>query len=309
MRVTAVVPLYPPNSRVGAWLATHELLRGLVDAGHTVEVFPMLQKGFKPYSLGGVRVYPQGRKADSLAKADVIISHMGDGGATHREALVLGKPSVRLVHGGTLDIRVLAGSALVVCNSEATLDQISKWPGNKIVVHPPTNPDSFKTTPGDKVTLVNLSPPKGGEIFWRLAVANPDIEFLGVTGGYGNQVMGTAKNVTVIPNTKNMKNDVYAKTKVLLMPSFAESWGMVAVEAMYSGIPVIAKPTPGLRESLGDAGIWVDSTSTKPWSLALRDLLIPENWEIASKKSLARSLEFDPTASKEKFVRAIEGLV
>jgi hypothetical protein len=45
------------------------------------------------------------------------------------------------------------------------------------------------------------------------------------------------------------------------MPSHYESWGMVASEAMASGIPVICSDTPGLRENCGDAAIYAERTA------------------------------------------------
>ncbi|MFI7020964.1 glycosyltransferase [Streptomyces sp. NPDC050164] len=47
---------------------------------------------------------------------------------------------------------------------------------------------------------------------------------------------------------------------------------MAAVEALASGIPVIAHPTPGLREALGDAGTFVDRADYRAWGNTIRDL-------------------------------------
>ncbi|MFE4971343.1 glycosyltransferase [Kitasatospora sp. NPDC056651] len=61
-----------------------------------------------------------------------------------------------------------------------------------------------------------------------------------------------------------MRERVYARSRVVLMPSSHESWGRVGVEAFASGIPVIAHPTPGLAECLGHAGIYVPGTISTP---------------------------------------------
>ena len=92
-----------------------------------------------------------------------------------------------------------------------------------------------------------------------------------------------------------MKDDVWARTKVLLMPSTYESYGMVAVEALASGIPVIACPTPGLKESLDYAGIFPHSTSLKLWQSELARLLTDDNYYAErSQLALQRSKEIDP---------------
>src|SRR5690606_19054142 len=99
--------------------------------------------------------------------------------------------------------------------------------------------------------------------------------FLGVTGIYGRQqdLAGLA-NVEVIPHVPHpeMRGRVYARTRVLLVPSSYESWGRVASEAICSGIPVVAHPTPGLRECLGDAGLFVDRRDVDGWVRTLANL-------------------------------------
>jgi glycosyltransferase involved in cell wall biosynthesis len=57
------------------------------------------------------------------------------------------------------------------------------------------------------------------------------------------------------------------------MPSAYESWGMVASEAICGGIPVIAFPTPGLKENLDYAGIFVPPHSIQEWVDAIQKLL------------------------------------
>jgi len=105
-----------------------------------------------------------------------------------------------------------------------------------------------------------------------------------------------------------MRERVYARTKVLLMPSSYESWGRVGVEAMASGIPVVAHPTPGLCESLGEAGIFVDRNDLDGYEAVLRKLMTRTEYGLASKKAQARSAELDPTAELASWCDAVEAL-
>jgi glycosyltransferase involved in cell wall biosynthesis len=75
------------------------------------------------------------------------------------------------------------------------------------------------------------------------------------------------------------------------MPSERETWGMTGVEAMASGIPVIAHPTPGLLESLGDAGVFVDRSDADGWVEQIERLHDPTEWATASAKALTRAAE------------------
>lgn len=307
MRILARVPLYPPSSMVGSWLATHACLAHMAARGHEVDVVPYLARGFA-YGLDGVRVHPGA--ALSAFDADVIVSHLGDDSAGAMEAAQRGVPSVRMVHGGDELNRARLGRrppALTVFNS-ASLQADTNWPGPSIVVNPPVDIDVPRST-GDRITLVNLSVPKGAAVFAEIAKRMPDRKFLGVRGGHGRQIAIPGANVEVIPPTHRMGAEVYGRTRVLLAPSQVETWGMVAVEAMAAGIPVIAHPTPGLRESLGDAGIFADRSNVAEWVAAIRRLDDPAEWEAASLGCLARAAELDPAPQLERFAEAVESLV
>ena len=54
MNVLGVVPLYPPHSRVGAWLATHGYLAAAAVAGHQVDVVTYAKTSLGVYELDGV---------------------------------------------------------------------------------------------------------------------------------------------------------------------------------------------------------------------------------------------------------------
>jgi glycosyltransferase involved in cell wall biosynthesis len=200
----------------------------------------------------------------------------------------------------------MAGASLVVFNAEWSA-AAAPAPCPSIVVRPPVDPAAYRTTPGDAFTLVNLSEPKGVKVAWRLAEQAPDVPFLGVRGGYGEQIVPRAPNFTVIDQVRDMRA-VYGRTRVLLMPSLHESWGRVGVEAMCSGIPVIAAPTPGLLESLGSAGLFVDRTDERGWLDAVRRLRDPAEWAIWSQRALQRSAELDPAADIDLFIESITAL-
>lgn len=308
MKVCAVTPRYPPASMVGAWLTTHTFLRHLASAGHTVDVVSQFDRQAAPVDHEGVMVHAGAGWIERLmVDADVVVSHLGDNGRAHRAAADRGIPSVRMAHGGNVTPATCDRSALVVWNSASFRDFVG-WDGPGIVIHPPTDPAEYATTPGDRVTLVNLSEAKGGQLFWRVAKRSPH-RFLGVRGGYGIQILDRAPNVDVIPPTSDMVGDVYSRTRVLLMPSDRETWGRVAVEAMASGIPTIAHPTPGLVESLGSAGVFVDRRDAHGWLEAIDTLTDPGAWAEASARSLARVAELDPVGDLARFEAAMVAVV
>ena len=304
MNVLAVTPLYPPESRVGAWLSTHEFLVGLVGRGHHVEVVAYMM-GTAGYRVDGIQVHP--RRDDLYDRADIVVSHLGDNQQAATQARARRIPSVRMAHGADhVDRERLDGAALVVCNSEATRVELA-WDGPTIVLHPPVWPDRYRTVPGDMVTQINICPLKGGDLFWRIAQGARHRPFLAVKGGYGKQRVSKLPNLTVMENTPDMIS-VYQKTKILLVPSTKESWGRVGIEAMHSGIPVIAAPTPGLLESLGPAGIFVPTEDATGWLEEIERLHDPDEWAAASARALARVETLDPAADVARFVDAVENL-
>lgn len=316
MRVLGMFHAYPPGHGAGAEWHAHSLLRDLARRGHTVDVLLShpLQGG--DYTFDGVTVHGRRHKSDPFDRlpVDVIVTHLEN---TPRATLVgemTGTPVVHLLHN-TFDFsrRWLArGPALAVFNSDwMARDYAAHVPGftgRAVTVRPPVAAADYATTPGDRVTIVNLFANKGGAQFWRIATAMPRTRFLAVRGGYGDQVIPDElpRNVDITDNTPRMRDDVYARTRILLMPSEYESWGRVGVEAMCSGIPVIAHPTPGLQESLADAGVFVDRDDTDGWVAAIRRLSRAPAWQAASARASARAAQLDPAADLDAFAAAIQ---
>ena len=68
------------------------------------------------------------------------------------------------------------------------------------------------------------------------------------------------KNLRIMSNAPDARV-FHALTRLLLMPSLMENAGLVAMEAMLNGIPVLASNRGGLPETIGDAGFLFDIPS------------------------------------------------
>lgn len=294
------------------------MLRALVERGHEVDVL-LSQKHPEitaDYEMHGIRVHRHRGKEDPFQffpATDVMVTHLEN---TPRAA-ALGEsfkiPLVKVVHNTFSATRgqLQRGISLAVYNSRWMADEFSDVDVESLVVRPPVAAADYETKPGDAITLINLYEPKGPKTFYALAERFPDLPFLAVHGAYGKQeIRKDLPNVEHVQHIDGdrMRDQVYARTRILLVPSEYESWGRVGVEAFCSGIPVIAHPTPGLTESLGTAGIFANRRDIDAWEQAINGLLKPRNYSAASRKAKARAAELDPTEDLERWVTAMETL-
>lgn len=248
--------------------------------------------------IDGVRVVAtqDKNKVYELAKgANIVISHLAGTPRARITARNLKLPFVQLIHN-TSDYTVGFlgdGCDLAIYNTEWVRDfheshkavplikswqdyqhtelryrTCFEWPST--VIRPPVVDPTHKTSTGDKITLVNLTPNKGPDMLYALADRNPDLNFMGVIGGYeaDKQVIERHRNVEIMPFTHDI-DKIYSRSRVMLMPSKYESYGFIAVEAAQYGIPTIASDTPGLRECLGPQAIIRDREDVDAWDKAL----------------------------------------
>ncbi|WP_346347426.1 glycosyltransferase family 4 protein [Streptomyces sp. YIM 121038] len=302
------------------------MLRPLVERGHDVSVWlSRYGKAHREYEYRGIKVIPLESRLDfpsAVRRADVLLGHLETVPSTASLARGYGKPLIVVCHNThppTFRDMAAGGTALAVYNSrwmEAEAEVFfaeypkSIRPADALIVRPPVFADEYATKPGKAITLINCNPEKGGEVLEALAERLPEQQFLAVRGAYGTQILPDLPNVEIIEHVdgQDMRDRVYARTRVLLMPSSYESWGRVGCEALASGIPVVAHPTPGLCESLGEAGIFVDRADVDGYEAVLRKLVSAAEYRLASKRAKARSAELDPSADLAAWCQAVEAL-
>jgi glycosyltransferase involved in cell wall biosynthesis len=136
---------------------------------------------------------------------------------------------------------------------------------------------------GDAITLVNANVNKGVHQFIELAKRMPARKFLGVIPYYGELWVPPApSNIEWIPFDDDIRN-ILKRTRVLLMPSLYESFGRIAIEAMYNGIPVLysksdptskhpSGTTEGMEEWILPAGISCMRDIPEEWISAIESL-------------------------------------
>lgn len=267
------------------------------------------------YIWEGVEVFPPaGDISLHFYWANRVLSHLEYTNWTIKMGAIYKRPVFHIVHGSfPYQCVIEAPQTKVIYNSQWCADSL-QYKNDSIVLHPAVDAKKYcvNTDPFQNpyITLINLNENKGGKIFGEIAKKMPDKQFMAVEGSYEEQFIPDLPNVKVLPNSPNIL-PVYQQTKVLLMPSEKESWGMTATEAMSNGIPVIANPTPGLKENCGRAGIFVDRNDIDGWVKAIRRLDQKRNYEIQSKLCRERADELNPErelANAENFIIYGRGL-
>jgi glycosyltransferase involved in cell wall biosynthesis len=172
---------------------------------------------------------------------------------------------------------------------------------------------------GREVTFINPVTVKGVGLALEIAARCPDIPFRFVRGwplGLKEWAKLKARlrrlpNVRLRDSTSDMRT-VYRTTRILLVPSQweAETWGRVASEAQFSGIPVVASNRGGLPEAVGDGGFVLGfDAPAEVWADTIRRLWTDE--ALYQEKSAAalrysRRAELDPDVLVSMLLAALQ---
>jgi hypothetical protein len=191
-----------------------------------------------------------------------------------------------------------------------------------IVLHPPITalPKEIKNK-GDAYTVLSSLLNKGVEVVLALAKMYPDKRFI-IVRSPAEPTHGLAdleERAALLPNVelhpRVPPEEVYKyfeQTRILLVPSRYETYGMSAIEAAGYGIPSIHVDTPHVREGIGDAAILIKPLSIEEAAKAIDT--IESDYEAYSTKArekaewlqarqvqeLERFAEFVATAKKPR---------
>lgn len=142
------------------------------------------------------------------------------------------------------------------------------------------------------ITLVNFNRDKGADIFNSIATADSSKtrQYIAIKGGHGEQCT-PVNDVTLLDPTHDM-DSIYAKTRILVVPSKYETWSLVASEANARGIPVVTIDSmPALRENCGDAALYIPAAVQSD----------PKQWIQAFQTIESRYAEFSSATIKRRY--------
>jgi glycosyltransferase involved in cell wall biosynthesis len=152
------------------------------------------------------------------------------------------------------------------------------------VIHPPiygngpfANLANFDSGP---ITMINPCAVKGLPIFLQITERMPSHEFA-VVPGWGTtaedrRALERAGNVRFLPNAPSI-DELLAGTRILLMPSlWYEGFGLIVMEAMLRGIPVIASDSGGLKEAKRGTGYVIPVRTIERYQPAFDEHAMPK---------------------------------
>ncbi|MFT4127977.1 MAG: D-inositol-3-phosphate glycosyltransferase [Gordonia sp. (in: high G+C Gram-positive bacteria)] len=253
------------------------------------------------------------------------------------------EPRLRLIG----EQQVVAGADRLVANTETEATELVTMydadPGRIDVVNPGADLECY--TPGDRaaarvelgldptaalVTFVGrIQPLKAPDVL--LAAAAPLIErsrqpgqrpvrVLVVGGPSGSGLdrptvlidlaaqLGIADDVTFLPPQPSPRlAQVYRASDLVAVPSYSESFGLVAIEAQACGTPVLAANVGGLGVAVshGRSGLLVDSHAIGDWTTALEKLLsAPDELRVMGRAARTHAEQFSWEHSTDELLKS-----
>lgn len=300
MDILGFVTDYVPRRMAGSEITMHSIFAWLASRGHRVRVAMPADLMPRNLKFDGVELIAKNSTVfvEALKQADIYFTHLESVEEATRHASKTGKAVVHYVHKDsdlTYKGIVQDHLDLAVFNSYALATEKVRASYPSLVVYPPVPRAKSDPEAVDKRTnhtLVGLSKNKGGDFLLTLAAAAKEEHFLGVHGSYDKQVrIDRRKNLDLEPTTPNIQ-EIFQKTRVLLIPSHVETWGRIGVEAMWAGIPVIANSectNSGFRECLGTAALWAPRSNKDEWVDALQQLRDPKTFREMQDRGLNRA--------------------
>lgn len=237
--------------------------------------------------LGAVRrrrvIGPFSRLLALARDADVVHTHLWAGDQWGRVAgRLAGRPVVSTVHNtegdGPLRDRIARLTAplatVLVGASEAVADALRRdgFSGVRAI---PNGIDLSRFSPREEVSergvrvvgVGRLTRQKGFDVLVE-AARGTGLDVTLVGEGADRGLLSGATLVGWQPDVAAYLREA----DIVAIPSRWEGFGLQAVEAMASGVPIVASDIPPLREVLGPAGVFVPAGDVPAWRAALLEL-------------------------------------
>lgn len=216
--------------------------------------------------------------------------------------LPLGDESADAADLVPLERRALHASAAVVVTSEQAAQRVvglHGLPESKVFVAPPGVDPAPVADPspggGRLLCVAALSHRKGQDVLMRALATLDDLAWTCTFVGAGTPPAGERDERVVFAGAKSGAelDAAYAGADLLVLPSRAETYGMVVTEALARGVPVLGTQVSGVPEALGaaadgtppgrlvapgDAGAL--ATALREW---LTDETLRERWRAAAR--------------------------
>lgn len=139
----------------------------------------------------------------------------------------------------------------------------------------------------------------------RFGPAAPKLVLVGRRGWENENVIDILERSTMLDGyvveeadmSDRSLESLLAGARAVLLPSFAEGYGMPVAEALAAGVPVIASDIPALREVGGNVPDYLDPIDGLGWYDSIVDYTVPDS--PARGAQLDRLLSWSPTGWNE----------
>lgn len=200
-------------------------------------------------------------------------------------------PSSKVSFQGMLE-RVGRSADLVLVPSHVTSSELQAYhPTIKPIVAPlgvrfsdPVTAKQNKPGPPYLLCLGTIEPRKNHRLLleaWEAMETPPILHIVGARGWHSQEFFDRLDGHPLRGSAIFEHNDLsdaevlhlLQGARGLLLPSYAEGYGLPPLEAWSLGVPAIVSDLPIFRETLGNAGIYLDPDDTYGWIKTIRHLI------------------------------------